>query len=182
MASKKKPAGKTAAKSAAMVSSSKAEPVEAQVEYAQVAPVPVPEVERPPNPNPGWECLDINRKALIWFILVTLGVAIATFIGMIPVLANLTKVEMKKGDSAYVALKDADKPESYGEQIDQFEQLQVEQGSYRGRDRLQTDPPREIVELVNSQEKVLATYGYNAETKQARIPIEVAMEKCSTRA
>ena len=98
MASKKKPARKTAATSAAKVSSSKAEPVEAQVEYAQVepVPVPVPEVERPPNPNPGWECLDINRKALIWFILVILGFAIATFIGMIPVLANLTKAEMKK--------------------------------------------------------------------------------------
>ena len=179
MASKKKPAKKAAEKSEAKVSSPQAEAVEAPVEYAQVAPVPVPvpEVERPPNPNPGWECLDINRKALIWFILVTLGVAIATFIGMIPVLANLTKAEMKKGDSAYVALKDADKPESYREQLEQFEQLQVQQGSYKGRDRLQADPPREIVELVESQEKVLATYAYNAETKRARIPIEVAMEK-----
>ena len=172
MASKKKPARKAAAKSAAKVSSPRAETVE-----VEAVPVPAPEVERPPNPNPGWECLDINRKALIWFILVTLGVAIATFIGMIPVLAGLTKAEMKKGDSAYVALKNADKPESYREQLDQFEQLQVQQGSYGGRDRLQVDPPREIIELVDSQEKVLATYGYNAETKRARIPIEMAMEK-----
>jgi hypothetical protein len=185
MASKKKPAKKPAAKKAAskaspsMASASKASASKASTKEAaapDVVEVTSP-VERPPNPNPGYECLDINRKALIQFIVVTLAVVIATFFGMIPVLAKLTGAEMKKGDSPFIALKNADKPKSYNDRLNQYEALGKQQGSYNGRDRLQVDPPREIIELVEKQSHVLNSYGYDPETQKARIPIELAMEK-----